>query len=126
MIYDPNSLSPLKFELDDMVSPMTPMTPMTLERRSDDGAGPFNFQPTAMAKSPVIKSVRNYPGLCMAGPSMRATVALTGVRTWAKDVDTSTNIAASLIRSSSNHPRGRRSPCPTRFLFPPFPNAGPA
>jgi hypothetical protein len=33
--------------------------------RSDDGSGPFNFEPTALAKSPVVKSVCCLPDLSL-------------------------------------------------------------
>lgn len=61
--HDPTSLSPRVlqngppsgrlFAFD--VSPVSPTFPSSLS--SDGTAGPFNFQPTTMAKSPVIKSV---------------------------------------------------------------------
>lgn len=64
-LVDNNSLSPHPIERDYMMSPTTP------ERSSANGNGPFNFQPAAMAKSPVIKSVR--------GPSFLSIVLLTAL-----------------------------------------------
>ncbi|KAK5200388.1 cation diffusion zinc membrane transporter Zrg17 [Exophiala xenobiotica] len=59
--FDNNSLSPLHAERDNMPSlgaalssPVSPLkSPL---KQSTNGAGVFNFQPSAMAKSPVIKS----------------------------------------------------------------------
>lgn len=61
--FDPNSLSPHQFEPDYMVpSPGRLITPTTPDRSTGgvngNGAGPFNFQPSTLAKSPVVKSVR--------------------------------------------------------------------
>jgi divalent metal cation (Fe/Co/Zn/Cd) transporter len=43
--------------------------------RSDDGSGPFNFEPTALAKSPIVKSVCYLPGLPMSPPVPHRRVA---------------------------------------------------
>ena len=61
LFYDANSLSPIRPEHNKMPSvPSTPFyTPQRTSARSEDGQGPFNFQPATMAKSPVaVKSVR--------------------------------------------------------------------
>lgn len=43
--------------------------------RSDDASSPFNFEPTALAKSPIAKSVRYLPTLPMSPPVSHRTVA---------------------------------------------------
>ena len=60
VLYDANSLSPIRPEHNKMSSvPSTPFyTPERTSARSEDEQGPFNFQPATMAKSPVaVKSV---------------------------------------------------------------------
>src|SRR2546423_7204925 len=48
---------------DALYSPLTPRNRSDSQSvRSDDGSGPFNFEPAALAKSPVVKSVRYLPG----------------------------------------------------------------
>jgi divalent metal cation (Fe/Co/Zn/Cd) transporter len=53
------------------------LTPSTPERKSaaevgnGDGAGPFNFQPSTLAKSPVTKSVRGFPRIVFSPPVHR-------------------------------------------------------
>ena len=69
--FDPNALSPVSqhFQFGSMSasisSPASIYSSMSVDSagnsksgRSEDGSGPFNFQPTTLAKSPVIKSVR--------------------------------------------------------------------
>ena len=64
------SKQPLNSSTNQPLSPNLPMTPntpfspmspmyqsMSVDSGSQDGKGPFNFQPTQMSKSPVIKSV---------------------------------------------------------------------
>ena len=81
IIYNPNNLSPLKPDhqagyFGAMSAPLssanteTFYSPLNSNSRrdsqsahSEDGSGPFNFEPTALAKSPVVKSVRYLPGL---------------------------------------------------------------
>ncbi|KAJ9634469.1 uncharacterized protein PV06_10598 [Exophiala oligosperma] len=56
--FDNNSLSPLHAERENMSSLggtlSSPVSP--LKQHTNNGVGPFNFQPSTMAKSPVIKS----------------------------------------------------------------------
>jgi hypothetical protein len=75
--FNPNNLSPNRPDHSaggGMSAPLTSSnfdtfyTPLTsnhrrrsLSTRSDDGSGPFNFEPTALAKSPMAKSVRYLP-----------------------------------------------------------------
>lgn len=67
--YDPNALSPVRIEPYSLsveyidaapASPtfLEPMSPRRMQNgRSEDGPDPFNFEPAAMAKTPVVKSV---------------------------------------------------------------------
>jgi hypothetical protein len=70
--FNPDSLSPHRYESEAMPSTGVSLTtPATPERQTGgglgiDNAGPFNFQPSALAKSPVIKSVRAPPEMCLA------------------------------------------------------------
>jgi hypothetical protein len=84
--YNRNNLSPNKPDhpagyLGGMSAPLTSSnfdtfyTPLTSNNRggsqsarSDDGSGPFNFEPTTLAKSPVAKSVRYLPGFFLRPP----------------------------------------------------------
>ncbi|KIW64789.1 hypothetical protein PV04_09698 [Phialophora macrospora] len=59
--FDPNNLSPHHYESEHMpLTGVSYFSPPTPERQSTggngNGEGPFNFQPSALAKSPVIKS----------------------------------------------------------------------
>ena len=74
-MYNPNALSPIKPDFSHATMSPTMPTPTTAEGsdspmsqplaqfrgesgRSEDGTGPFNFEPMVLAKSPVAKSVR--------------------------------------------------------------------
>lgn len=64
--FDPNSLSPHQCEADQMPSSgASYFAPSTPEKQggggNGTGAGPFNFEPSTLAKSPLIKSVRCPP-----------------------------------------------------------------
>jgi hypothetical protein len=62
---------------------------------SENGTGPFNFKPTILSKSPVVKSV------CEVGMELRS--QLTNIfRILGRDEVTSTSIVAYRIRSSWN------------------------
>lgn len=85
--YNPNNLSPIRPDHPSgcfgggmsaaLSSSTTPSfySPLTRSSRrdsqsarSDDGSGPFNFEPTTLAKSPMAKSVRHLPGLSLSPP----------------------------------------------------------
>lgn len=55
--YDSNSLSPLKAENDLPTSSTEFFSPRSTRSGSGNDVSPFNFEPSTMAKSPVIKSV---------------------------------------------------------------------
>ena len=111
--YNPNNLSPYRPE-DEMETPQTSyFTPATPEKKND--ATPFNFQPAAMAKSPVVKSVR------ISALTMNTANRL---RTLANGEDTSTNTAVCHIRSFSNLLLEHLLRCPTPYLFQHSQNAG--
>ena len=94
LTYNPNNLSPIKpdhpsgYFAGGISAPLSSSntdtfhTPLpsshrrgSQSARSDDGSGPFNFEPTALAKSPLAKSVRYLPGLPMSPPVPHRRVA---------------------------------------------------
>lgn len=82
--YNPYNLSPMNPEsqsssfggmsaplasanTDTFYSPLTTTSRRSsMSARSEDGSGPFNFEPTVLSKSPLVKSVRYLPGLPMS------------------------------------------------------------
>jgi hypothetical protein len=109
--YDPDALSPMpsfaqgqRAKGEDMAVPATPTSP-THGSHGSIGSGtvdsnPFNFQPMALAKTPIMKSV------CLEYVSVNANACLTDWvrnRTSASDAVTNTNTAVYRIRSSWNH-----------------------
>ena len=70
-LQDSSRLSPVKAEFDEISVPSTPYyTPERISSSwTNDGLGPFNFQPVSMAKSPIAKSVR-FLIECRRGPAL--------------------------------------------------------
>lgn len=89
----------------------------------ENGKGVFNFQPTALAKSPVTKSVCL---LLVGRESYGKADVNTTIRALANGEVTNTSTAACRIRSSSNRPPEPHLRSPIPFLSLPSKNAGEA
>ena len=104
-------LSPTKASFSFGTSPPENGTPTQNGPGDSPSAGPFNFNTTVMAKSPVVKSV-NFVSL---RSYCKQLLILTPDRTLDNAVATNTSTAVSRIRSSSSPLHARPSLCPIHF-----------
>lgn len=104
-------LSPTKASFSFGTSPPENGTPTQTGLGDSASAGPFNFNTTVMAKSPVVKSV----SLLSLLNYCKQLLILTPDRILGNAVATNTSTAVSRIRSSSNPLHARPSRCPIPF-----------